>query len=587
MVWAPTVERRGPVDEGWRGVRATSLDRAYCHRAAPDHTVRPMVSRAWTALRRVPWWVWLITSIALTIRLIVVPYGLPYEFDADERSFVGAAWQAVANGRGDPGWYANPASLLLDVLGLLYATYGLVGMLGGAFDSIPEVTEAYFADVSHFFIIGRVVTAVSGVAVVIMTYVVARRLHVTAFWAATAALLIALSGAMIQFSSVVRADMLTSAFLLATVVASLNAIDWPSARAFIVGGVCLGLAVTSKWPGALAVVPLIVANATLVIERRITQRRGLLWLGGATLAALVIAAVVGPYLIVNWADTIDALRTENRTSELGASGQGLPVNLWRYLTEALPWGLGVPATVIGVAGTAVMLGMRRPRAVALTFWLFLLFISFLSLWWLRWALPLMPLLAIAAAFVLTEADRRMVELRPGPWIGSARLAIAAVMVLPLVPPTLETVAAQATNADTRIRAVEWIEANVPVGTAILIDSSTTQLRSDRYDVHIVYGGELLPWSRLHRKVRPEGYFGIIATEWRDAPEALISRIEEAGIRYVVLGDSWIDLVRTQASTSPHLLATYEALVERYPTIERFDRADAATGPALSILTVRH
>lgn len=136
-------------------------------------------------------------SLALLLRLAVVGYGLPYEFDPDERLFVDAAWHMVESGSPDPRWYNAPASTLIDVLGLLYATYGLAGVLAGAFDSVAAAGDAYRADVSHFFLVARIVTALSGVAVVLMTYAVACELRVSRFWAGIAALLMAVSFAMI------------------------------------------------------------------------------------------------------------------------------------------------------------------------------------------------------------------------------------------------------------------------------------------------------------------------------------------------------------------------------------------------------
>lgn len=527
---------------------------------------------------------WVIAAIALIPRLLLVPYGLPYEFDPDERLFVDAAWHMVENG-GDSNWYNVPAATLMDVLALLYWLYGLGGMLLGQFDSIAAAGDAYRADVSHFFVIARVVTAISGLGVVVVTYALLRELRVHVFWAAMAALLVAVSFALIKFSALVRPDMLMTTFLLAAVIVSMRALKSPSAKMFLVAGIFLGLAAASKYPGAVAIVPIVAANSTLVIQERITPRRGLLWLGVTALAAMVVVAIVAPYLYINFGETIRAVAGEARSTHLGATGAGFLSDFWRYLSEALPWGVGVNATIVGIIGLVAMLLFQRPRIASITFWFFLAFISFLSLWWARWALPLLPLAAIGAAFVLEQIDIRLRARRPGRWIWVPRVVVAAILIWPLVESTTAAVLPMATNDDTRLRAIEWIEENVPEGSTLLIDSYTTQLPTDRYDIVTANRGELVRWADVSDKLRPDGYFASIAGEWFGTPGELMTAMDAEGVEYLVLADVWIDLFRDEADTYPAQLATYEALLDVYPVIERFDENDASAGWALSIHNV--
>ena len=207
------------------------------------------VRRAWGAVASVPWWIWAIVGVAIIPRLAMIGYGLPYELDPDERLFVDSAWQLVESGTPDKLRFGVPAATIIDLLAGIYATYGAVGTLVGAFDSIAGAGDAYRADVTHFFVIGRLVSVLSGLAVVLMTYAVLRELRVTAFWAAVAALMVALSFPMIQFSSIVRPDMLMTACLLAVVLVMLRVLERPSVTAFIVAGVLLGLSAASKYRG--------------------------------------------------------------------------------------------------------------------------------------------------------------------------------------------------------------------------------------------------------------------------------------------------------------------------------------------------
>jgi hypothetical protein len=260
------------------------------------------------------------------------------------------------------------------------------------------------------------------------------------------------------------------------------------------------------------------------------------------------------------------------------------MNLWRYLTEAVPWGLGWPAAIVGVTGVVVMLFKRRPRIVAATFCLLLLFLSLMSLWWVRWVLPLMPLLAIAATYLLALLERRLPRSGSSLWLWPGRLVVAASLIGPLAGPTLASVGPQATNDDTRIRAIEWFEEHVPPGSSVLIDSSTAQLSSDRYDVWIAALEGLVRWKDVHDKARPEGYFGILGEQWTRTPEELLAQVREYEIDCVVLADTWIDLASADPSAS-YAIADYQALLDTFPIVDRFDREDASLGPAITVLGV--
>ena len=534
-------------------------------------------------MARIPWWIWVISVVAIVPRLLLVPYGLPYELDPDEHLFVDAAWQMVEGGIGDPAWYNVPASTLMDIMAVPYAAVSGIGVATGQLDAIQAAGDAYRADVSGFFMIGRVVTAISGLGVVLMTYAVAREVHVSRFWAAVAAVLIALSFAMIQFSALIRPDMLMIVFLLATVIVSLRVLTRPTGRAFALAGVLLGLAAASKYTGALAIVPIVAANAMLTVEEKITPRRGLLWLAASAAAGAIIALLVGPYLFLHIDQTIWAIGQEARPTHLGATGGGLLSDLWRYLSEGMVWGLGIVSATIGVTGLVVMLIARRPRIIAITFWALLVFLSFLSLWWLRWALPLLPFGAVGAAFLADHIQRRLEPRWPRAWSQASAVAVAGLMVWPLAQPTLGQVSAHVAGDNTSLHANEWISANVPLGSTLLVDSYSTQVSSADYDVRIVYQNEIIPWLEFSPKARPDGFFRRLGGQWFGGPDELIAAIEEADVDYIALSDIWVELFRAEVETYPDVLPRYEAILDAYPQVARFDRETSRLGSPVSIL----
>jgi hypothetical protein len=143
-------------------------------REAPEALVPARLLRA---AARLPWWVVSLAALALVIRLTLVGFGLPYELDPDMRDFVESAWRMIEQGRWDPRWYGHPEGTLMGVMALLYAGYAATGVAVGAFDGSAAVGQAYRSDVTDFFLMARVVTALSGTAVVLMTYALLRRIE--------------------------------------------------------------------------------------------------------------------------------------------------------------------------------------------------------------------------------------------------------------------------------------------------------------------------------------------------------------------------------------------------------------------------
>ena len=309
------------------------------------------------------------------------------------------------------------------------------------------------------------IVGVIGLAVV---YAIAVELRIGAFWSGVAVLILAISALMIRYATTVRADMLQILFLLLILWIMARSLSRPTATSFVLAGACLGFAVTSKYPGLVGVVPIVAAATTLVLERRLTARKAFLWLAMAAIASVVTAALAGPYLFINLQGALEALTVEARPEHLGATSNGFVWALWSYVTEALPEALGPVGTVLGVVGAVVMLGDRRARLVGLTFWAYLVCIALLSLWWERWVLPLVPMAALGIAYLVASIEAksraRLAGRAEGRRLIAARLAVAALILLPLVVPTIDLVRGRATNDDTRVVAERVGRSQRPPGS---------------------------------------------------------------------------------------------------------------------------
>jgi hypothetical protein len=232
--------------------------------------------------------------------------------------------------------------------------------------------------------------------------------------------------------------------------------------------------------------------------------------------------------------------------------------------------------VLSILGLLLMLTDRHARAASMTFWGYLVFIATRGTGWLRWVLPMVPLAAIGTTWLVDRVDGRLASGAPPrlSWIG--RVIVACLLVLPSVVPTLGQVRALAVTDDSRMRAIEWLERELPPGATVLIDTFTTPLPADRYDVRVAFIDGLARWRDISPKLRPTG-FGPIGATWTDTPESLLQAIEREGVDMVVVSGLFLERLRAEASDFPEAFAVYEALLNAYPVVQRFDADDAPLG----------
>jgi hypothetical protein len=277
-------------------------------------------------------------------------------------------------------------------------------------------------------------------------------------------------------------------------------------------GVAAGLAASAKYPGAILVVPIVVAG--IGAWRRV----------GLSLALAAAAFVVtSPFVVIHgraaWGDF-------HRVQQLAQDG-------WLGFENdpATPFAFGLrlwetigPVLLVAAVGIVLALRARERSDIVL--------LSFAAAYGLsllpsqahfdRYVLPLVPVLAVLAG-------RR----KP--------LAVAALvaMVVPLWWSVAD--ARSLTGRDPRLDAAAWIDANIPAGQRIAADTSTLPL-AGRPVVRFALPGPGRPF------------------DIRRDPAVL--RAE--GVRWVVLGGSVADRVLAAASHYPREARFYRTLERMHP-----------------------
>ena len=184
-------------------------------------------------------------------------WGLPHTLaHPDETKFVSTA---LGFGYGDlnPHWFGYPSLffyLSAAAFGALYAA----GRLTGDFPTLFAFKLQFFLDPSPFYLATRSLSALAGIATIVVTYRLGKELAGRAA-GLVAALLVAANPLHARSSHFGNTDVTMTAFTAAALLFALRAARRGRTRDFVLAGLGLGLAVSTKYPAAFfaAALPLV------------------------------------------------------------------------------------------------------------------------------------------------------------------------------------------------------------------------------------------------------------------------------------------------------------------------------------------
>ncbi len=425
-----------------------------------------------------------ILLLGAALRVVGSGSGLPLPLlNPDETNIVPRAWQIVHGGGLDPGWYDYPSLLFLLLaptqLGLEEPSYGAARVVAVLLGVAGVASAWWLGQVAYGSLAG--VTGAVGVAVA-TTHVAYSRMAVT--------------DVLLTLGVTVTLALLVSGRL-----------EWAGAVA--------GLAASAKYPGAVLLVPLVVAG--LGAWRRLASACGL---------AAAAFLVTSPFVVLHAGAAWDDFRRVQRLAQEGwlgfeddpATPLAYGVRLWETLG---------PVVLVAAVGVLIALRTRGTADLVLLSFAAAYALSLLpsEAHFDRYVLPLVPVLAVLAGRV-----------RP--------LAVAA-LVSAIVPLWWSIEDARSlTGRDPRLDAAAWIDRTIPRDERIAADPSTLPL--DRRDV------VRLELPGPGRTLDPR----------RD-----LARLRAEGVRWLVVSGVVTDRVLAAASHYPSEARFYRSLEEATPAYE--------------------
>jgi 4-amino-4-deoxy-L-arabinose transferase-like glycosyltransferase len=422
-----------------------------------------------------------ILALAAGLRAVGAGSGLPLPLlNPDETNIVPRAWQLVHGGGLDPGWYDYPSFLFLVLapsqLGFDEPSYGAARVVAVLLGVLGVAAAWWLGRVAY----GRAaaITGAVGVAVA-TTHVAYSRMAVT--------------------------DVLLTLGVTATLALLVSGrLEW--------AGVAAGLAASAKYPGAILVVPIVVAG--FGAWRRVGVSLGL---------AAAAFFVTSPFVVIHagtaWGDF-------QRVQQLAQDGwlgfENDPPTPFAFGLRL--WETIGPVALVAVAGVVVALRRRERSDLVLLSFAAAYALSLLpsAAHFDRYVLPLVPVLAVLA--------------------GSRNALAVAALAAAVVPLWWSVADARSlTGRDPRLDAAAWIDANVPADDRIAADTSTLPLRG-RPVVRLALPGPGRPFD----------------------PRRDLAVLRADGVRWVVLGGSVVDRVLEASSHYPREARFYRDVGRMQP-----------------------
>jgi 4-amino-4-deoxy-L-arabinose transferase-like glycosyltransferase len=420
-------------------------------------------------------WLCLIILIALALRLWGISFGLPSLNDPDEPLFVVSSLTMIVGKTLNPGWFGHPGTTTIYALAIIDLLIVATAMLSGKFSNLAEFTTYIYSDPSILFVGGRIFMVVCGIATIILTYALARRMLNERIGLIAAAILTFMP-LHVGFSQIIRTDMQAAMFMLLALLSTLRIARDGRWQDYALTGVIIGFAVATKWPSAMIIIAPITVGLIRAREKPEAlwaSFRNIIMMGAVSVIALF---VISPYLLIDYQEVIHNLLGEFQGHHVGATGGSFIENTASYIFGTLRETFGILGIIISALGMFLCARMGRLQIAILILpaAAFFIFISLQTLIWDRWLVPLLPFVALFAAIAVDRASG-FAKQRFG-------RVVTAILLGALIVPMIASTYAQTTERlnDTRNQASNWARANMPSGSKILVEHLAFDLLSPKY-----------------------------------------------------------------------------------------------------------
>ncbi len=451
---------------------------------------------------------WIILFVALVIRLWGINFSLPFIYHVDEERFAQIALNYL---RGDlnPHFFHVPSLYTYSVAGLwkLYYLTGHYFGLGGKFDSMETFLSGFSRNPTTYIILGRLLAVFMSVGTILALYYLGKIL--AGPWIGfLAAMALIFSPEHNKISHYLVPDAPMVLFLVLSYFYIFKIFQKGHKVHYFLSGLFAGLAFTTKYGGHFLIIPLLLAHLFQFLRSKkkwwdINQHLGLIIWG---ITFLTIFFLGTPFALLDFQTFWRDFRWQSsHLFSLGHFGSSTSQPAWLfYLQYGFAENAGFLLQFFIYAGIILLLIKPQQKNLILLSFPLILFIimGFWKTRATRYLLNLAPFFILIGVIGYDRFFQWASQLRPSAFIHRfGQKKLATLIFLGLLLPSIWKVIRfnySLTQEDTRTVAKHWIEANIPQGTRIALESYCPQISRKRYRItyrHALYQGDLEWFSR--------------------------------------------------------------------------------------------
>lgn len=505
---------------------------------------------------------------------------LPFVPEADEPIAVVRAAQIAATHDLNPHWFGHPGSTVIYPLAAVYAVRRLVA---DPIDWPAVVQDLRGYDPAHadLYLLGRLLSIAYAALMLPLVFLLGRNVFDRRVgW--LGALVSIFFPVAIWHAQIVRTDSAGAFFTVLALWLCMRLYDRPALATQVLAGAAIGLAISTRY-FMLTLVPIWFAVSAIAVWRSAGRRAALLQAGAGLAAIGAIFALTSPFVLLDFPSALGNLRTEARSTQLGADGLSFLGNLRWYLAQAIPLSMSKGHIVLLAAGMLAAACGRstKPRLLLLFLAVYWVAVSASALHWQRWIIACLPVFALFIARALVGlAEAVGAALNWPPAARTAAAVLGALLLLATPARDVTAYAARRSEPSTRVLARQWMDANLPAGSRITQEWFAAPLAGSTFEVTEV--ASLAEWGA---RLDGDGTGSAASGDATGGAAVSGGAVAATAVPEVVVASSWTywpyfdDPARYRAEA-----AFYDRLMASGALLQEFAPGPARDGPTLRIFT---
>lgn len=408
-----------------------------------------------------------LTTLAFGINIWGIKKNLPYIPEFDEKRFwVGRAVTMAHTNSANPEWFGHPGSTILYPLTILYnLKYG------------DQVQSKFDEEPSEFYLDGRLLVSLYSSLSIPIIYLIGKKIF-SKSTGIIGALYFIFVPTVVYYAQIVRTDTAAIFFGTLSLWMIIKIYENPSIKKQLLAGLFIGLSIASRYFMISLIPALCYVNLKNINKSKRKRHLQILAIVGIV-SILIVFILSTPYFVLDFHTALESIKTEARSTHLGADGLSPIGNFWWYISEVIPSQITSIRYFLFITGLILVVLRKNTKALVLLIsaGTFLVGISLLSLHWKRWVIPILPVITLLAAYALDALSKNLSQNEKRQYIIFTFLCIIS-LSLPVYKTVLHCV--RSSRPSTRILAREWINENIPYGSQIAQEYYTAPLDDTNY-----------------------------------------------------------------------------------------------------------